>query len=274
MKKLILFLLLSFILLKCGWFRLAAPVSIRLKGSDTMLILASHWAETYMKLKPNVAIYVEGGGTEKGVEALIQGRADICLASRPLRAREIMTMAQKAGVIGIQFLVAKDGLSLYVHPSNPVQDIRLEDVKKIFRGEITNWSQVGGNDEPILVLIRPPNSGTHLYFKEHVLNGEAYGSCAQTIATTSRLVEAVIKNREAVGYGGSAYGAEVTHCKINGVEPTVENVQNDSYPIIRYLYLFTTNTPRGELKSFIDWILKDGQKIVREVGYIPLWEQH
>ncbi|MDW7682075.1 MAG: substrate-binding domain-containing protein, partial [bacterium] len=137
-----------------------------------------------------------------------------------------------------------------------------------------NWAEVGGRIEPILVMIRPPNSGTHLYFKEHVLNGKNYGHFTQIAATTPKVVKAVAKNREAIGYGGSAYGDEVIHVRINGIEPTPENVRNDSYPIIRYLYLVTTDTPRGELKSFIDWTLKDGQRIVREVGYIPLWEKN
>jgi phosphate transport system substrate-binding protein len=245
---------------------------VRIKGSDTMLILATRWAEEYMKLHPNISVYVDGGGTEKGVEALIKGKADICTASRPLRAQEARLLAEKYRYIGIGHLVAKDALSVYLNPENPVQNLSLKQLQQIFQAEITNWSQVDGNNDPILVLIRSPNSGTYLYFKEHVLEGESYSQFAQIMPTTTAVVKAVTENREAIGYGGIAYGQNVFHCKINGVAPTKENVRNDTYPIIRYLYLYTTNTPRGEVKSFIDWVLKDGQRIVKEVGYIPLWE--
>ena len=259
-------------IVNCNPFYHRKAEIVRIKGSDTMLILATRWAEEYMKLNPNISVYVEGGGTEKGVEALIKGKADICAASRPLRAQEARLLAEKHRYIGISHLVAKDALSVYLNPENPVQNLNLKQLKQIFKGEITNWNQVSGNNDPILVLIRSPNSGTHPYFKEHVLEGEPYSQFAQVMPTTSAVVKAVAENKEAIGYGGTVYGTNLIHCQINGIAPTEENVRNDSYPIIRYLYLYTTNTPRGEVKSFIDWVLKDGQKIVKEVGYIPLWE--
>ncbi len=237
-----------------------------------MLILASRWAEAYMKINPNVSVYVEGGGSEKGIEALIEGDVDITTASRTIKSNEVRMLAEKYKYIGIEFLVAKDGLSIYLHPENPVTSLTLEQIKNIFQGNITNWNQVGGLNEPIIVLIRPPNSGTHLYFKEHILGGSDYSQFAQTMPTTSSVISAVYENREAIGYGGIAYGDNVYHCKINNVEPSEENVRNDSYPIIRYLYLYTRNAPRGDVKDFIDWTLKQGQQIVRDVGYIPLWE--
>ncbi len=246
--------------------------SIRLKGSDTMLILAARWAEEYMKFNSNVAVYVEGGGTERGADALINGKADICLASRPFLSTEVKSLAEKFGSLGMRFLVAKDALSIYINRENPVANLTVEQVRKIFSGEITHWDQIGGKNEPILVLIRPINSGTHLYFQEHILAGAAYTEFAQIVNTTAAAAKAVAENRLAIAYGGIAYGTEVTHCRINNISPTIENVQNDSYPIIRYLYLYTIDTPTGITKNFIDWVLKQGQQTVREVGYVPLWE--
>lgn len=263
-------IILSFI--NCSPFSHRKAEIVRIKGSDTMLILATRWAEEYMKLNPDVSVYVEGGGTEKGVAALIKGKADICAASRPLRAQEARLLAEKYRYIGISHLVAKDALSIYLHPENPVQNLSLTQLKQIFRGAITNWNQVGGNNDPILVLIRSPNSGTYLYFNEHVLEGEPYSQFAQVMPTTSAVVKTVAENKEAIGYGGIAYGITLKHCQIDEIAPTEENVRNDTYPIIRYLYLYTTNTPRGAVKSFIDWVLKDGQKTVTEVGYISLWK--
>lgn len=246
---------------------------VRITGSDTMYILASRWAEEYMRLHPNVSIYVDGGGTKKGVEAMIDGRADICTASRPLRAPEARLLAERYRHIGVSHLVAKDALSVYVHPDNPVQNMSKEQLKQIFTGEIVRWSDVGGADEPIMVITRSPNSGTFAYFKEHILEDEAYTSAAVIMPTTTAVVKAVTNNRHAIGYGGAVYGPDLVHCKIDGVAPSEENVRNDRYPIIRYLYLYTTDSPRGAVKAFIDWVLKDGQQVVEQVGYFPLWRE-
>lgn len=247
---------------------------IRMKGSDTMLILASRWAESYMKIRPNISIYIEGGGTEQGVQALINGSIDICTASRPLKPNEVQQMARQYGKIGMSFLVAKDALCIYLNPTNSIKNLSLIQLKKIFNGAIKNWQEIGGKDSKIQVLLRPPNSGTYLYFKEHVLDGEDYLEDALIIPTTEAIVQEIIENPDAIGFGGIAYGKMVTHIKLNEISPVEENIRNDTYPLIRYLYLYTIDTPAGPTKSFIDWILKDGQQLVLEVGYIPLWINH
>lgn len=246
---------------------------IRIKGSDTMLLLVQRWAEEYMKAHPGISIYTEGGGSATGIRALINGTIDICSASRPWQPDEIKELVEKQGSLGIRILTAKDALSIYLHPENPVRNLSLEQIKNIFIGETTNWKEAGGVDEPIVVLNRNPNSGTYLFLEQRVLLGAPYSPYAETMPTTSAIVNAVAKNRAAIGYGGLAYGTNVYHCKINGIEPTLENVRNGTYPIARYLYFYTVSPPRGLLKDFIDWVLSaEGQKIVREVGYIPLYE--
>jgi phosphate transport system substrate-binding protein len=246
--------------------------TIRIVGSDTMHILASRWAEEYMRQRPTVSVYSESRGTELGIKAMINGEAEICSASRPLRPEEVRLLAQKYGKLGMGFLVAKDALSVYLHPENPVKDLTLDQLRNIFSGKVRNWRAVGGYDEPILVMIRPPNSGTHLYFREHVLGGAQYSEFAQIVPTTPRMVTAVSETQGAIGYGGIAYGPNLVHSRIDGVAPSEENVRNDSYPIVRYLYLYTVDTPQDEAKGFIDWILKEGQRTVRQVGFVPLWE--
>lgn len=243
-----------------------------MQGSDTMLVLAAHWAEAYMKLQPNISIYFEGGGTAQGVDALVAGKIDICTASRTLQPDEVQLLAKKYGKIGLRFLVAKDALSVYVHPQNPVKNLTLSQLKQIFTGQVSNWQEIGGKDTPIDVFIRPPNSGTYLYFKNHVLEGDAYIQSAQSINTTDDVVKKISENPHAIGYGGLAYGPQVIHCHLDGMAATRENIRNDRYPLIRYLYLYTVDTPRNHVKNFIDWILKDGQQIVKAVGYMPLWE--
>jgi len=247
--------------------------SIRIKGSDTMLRLVNRWAEEFMKLHPDIAVYVEGGGTETGIRALIEGETDLTSASRTLQASEVKELLQKRGSLGLSILTAKDALSVFLHPDNPIRDLTLEQLREIFTGQIRNWKDVSGVDAPIRVINRPPNSGTFLFFEEHVLEGESYTERSESVPTTSAVIRAVRANPAAVGYGGLAYGRDVIHIAVDGVEPTAENVRNGSYPIARYLYLFAAEPPAGPIKLFVDWILSNsGQNIVGEVGYIPLWE--
>jgi len=266
----ILILMLIFLMNCAHLFRSHNPV-IQIKGSDTMRILASRWAEEFMKSHPNVVIYTEASGTAKGITSLIKGEIDISTASRPIRSREASELAQKYGKLGINTLVAKDALSIYLNPENPVNDLSLNDLKLIFTGKIRNWKEVGGSDENITLFIRSPNSGTYLYFKEHVLDDESYYNKAITLPTTRAIINEISAQRNSIGYGGLAYGLNLKHCKIDGISPSYENVHNDSYPITRYLYLYTVDKPQGHVKEFIDWVLNEGQKIVDDVGFIPIW---
>ncbi|MCB2203285.1 phosphate ABC transporter substrate-binding protein [bacterium] len=246
---------------------------IRIKGSDTMLLLVNRWAEAFMKLNPDIAIYVEGGGTGTGIRALIEGDVELSSASRSLRPSEVQRLLEKRGSLGLSILTAKDALSVYLNPGNPVNNLTIAQLKAIFSGSVSNWKDVGGIDMPITVVGRPPNSGTYLFFREHVLDGDPYGPSTETVPTTSAVIRFVKSQPGAIGYGGLAYGSDVTHCAIEGVEPTAENVRSGSYPIARYLYLFSAAPPEGAIKAFTDWVLSNaGQEVVREVGYVPLWE--
>ncbi len=247
--------------------------TLHIKGSDTMLRLVNRWAEDFMRLHPEIAVYSEGGGSETGIRALIEGETDLSSASRTLRPSEVKQLLQKRGSLGLSILAAKDALSVYLNPANPVRDISLAQLRDIFAGRIENWKEISGEDLPITVIGRPPNSGTFLFFEEHVLEGEPYSDRSTTVPTTSAVITQVRAQRGAIGYGGLAYGRDVTHCAVEGVEPTAENVRNGSYPIARYLYFFAASPPEGSIKLFIDWVLSNaGQQIVEEIGYIPLWE--
>jgi phosphate transport system substrate-binding protein len=262
------------VLFLCGCLSVNSVSYIRIQGSDTMKILVSLWAEEYMKQHKNVSIYASGGGSAQGIRALIDGEIDICASSRPLLPHEVRDLAAKHNRLGISFLVAKDALSVYINPENRVKNLTLDEIQKIFTGEIKNWKEVGGQDEKIYVINRSPNSGTFYYFKEHVLSDMAYVSAAEIRHSTQEVVNAVKERKNAIGYGGTAYGAEVDHCRINNVSPTMQNVLEDKYPISRYLYLYTIDTPRGAVADFIDWILDEpGQAIVATIGYIPLWQK-
>ncbi|MCK9280002.1 MAG: phosphate ABC transporter substrate-binding protein [Melioribacteraceae bacterium] len=246
---------------------------IKIKGSDTMLSLTEYLAEAYMKNNPGVSIYVEGGGSSSGIKSLINREADICMASRPLQPEEIQMIASKYSSLGVSYMIAKDGLSIYINPDNPKNNFTIAELKKIFTGKITNWKEVGGKDALIMPVIRTPNSGTYLYFKEHLLEDEEYTLNAITKTTTEKVIEQVAKNVNAIGYGGLASESLEYHASINGVLSTEENIRNDKYPINRYLHFYLLTNPNGVLKDFVDWVLSSsGQKIIKDSGYIPLFE--
>jgi phosphate transport system substrate-binding protein len=209
------------------------------------------------------------------VEALLAGEVEICAASRPLTPAEVQALHDRFSSLGIRHLVAQDALSVYLNPDNPVRDLSLDQLGAIFRGEVVDWSEIGGHDQEIRVVVRPPNSGTHLFFKEHVLKGAEYSPRAITVARTVDVVRQVADDPRAVGYGGVAYGGEVVHCAVNGVAPAAAEVAAGSYPLTRYLHLVTRDAPRGEVKRFIDWCVgPGGQAVVADVGYLPLWPPH
>lgn len=238
-----------------------------------MFELTSNLAEAYMKENPTVSINVKGGGTAEGINALIKNKTDICTASRNLKPYEAKLLAEYYGSLGLVFLIAKDGLSIYLNKNNHVKNISLNQLKKIYTGRIKNWKEIGGKDLQIIPVTRNPNSGTYLYFKEHILDGEEYLASKVVESTTNEIINFISENENAIGYGGMGYIGNVFHANIEGIEPNSENVRNDTYPITRYLHFFTTKTPGGAIKKFIDWVLSPaGQGIVRKSGYIPLWE--
>lgn len=236
-----------------------------------MLVLTRIWAEEYMKEHPGVSVYAWGGGSTKGIKDLLAGHVEIAAVSRPLLASEARQLADRYGSVGLAHLVAKEALSIYVNPQNPIRDFSLEELRLIFTGKIRRWSELGGPDQPILVLRRSPASGTYHYFREHVLDGAEYTPVAQVMSNTRSIVEEIEKNAFAIGYGGVAYGKPL-HSLVSGVLPSEENIQDGSYPLTRYLYLLTVTSPRGGSKALIDWILGSrGQRLAREAGYVSLW---
>ncbi len=266
----LLFLLL--ILSGCSTTQLQVA-TIRIKGSDTMLNLTSLLAEEYMKENPGISIYVEGGGTASGVRAMLRGDVEICTASRTLVSDEIKLLADQYGSVGVSYLIAKDGLSIYLNPDNQVNEISIQQLKDIYLCKIRNWKDIGGTNMPIIPITRTPNSGTYLYFKEHILDGADYCSNILIVPTMKNVIETVSETENAIGFGGIGFQSQVTVAKINGIEPTEENVRNDIYPISRYLHFYTLHPPAGIVKDFIDWVISpNGQREIKEAGFIPLFE--
>ncbi len=276
MKKIILIMALALTGLSLFGFRPANEV-ITIKGSDTMVILAQRWAEIYMNERSGVTIQVTGGGSGTGISALINGTTDICNSSRPMKQGEKDRLKQRYNTLGVEIKVARDGLSVYVHESNPVKELSIDQLKQIYTGKITNWKEVGGNDARIILYTRENNSGTYVYFKDYVLGGADYAATCQSMPGTASVVNAVAKDKNGIGYGGAAYSKGIRSIAVkknsssSAYEPTLENIKNGQYPITRFLYMYTRSKPSGAVKDFIDWVLSDeGQAVVSRVGYFPI----
>ena len=254
--------------------------NITVKGSDTMVILGQRWAEVYMQKNPTgVTIQVTGGGSGTGIAALINGTTDVAESSRPMKDKEKAELKGKRGRDVLELPVAVDGLAVYVHESNPVPELTLAQIKAIYTGAVKNWSEVGGKDERILLYSRENNSGTYVYFKEHVLENADYYPTAQTLPGTAAVINAVAKDPRGIGYGGIAYGKGIKHLRVKkdaqspAVDPSMENVLAARYPISRHLYWYFAGSPQGDLEAFAQWVLsKEGQAVVENVGYYPLNE--
>ncbi len=251
---------------------------ITVKGSDTMVVLAQKWAEAYMGKNAETKIQVTGGGSGTGVAALQNKTTDICNSSRKIKAAEIANCVAAFGKRPTEYKAALDGLSIFVSDSNPIKEISMEQLELVFTGKIRNWKELGGADAPITVYSRENSSGTYEFFKEHVLKGKDFASSAQTMPGTAALLQAVAKDKSAIGYGGVAYGQGAKHLPVKkdakspAIEPTEENVVKGIYPIWRYLYIYINPAiDKGEVAAYLNWIRsEDGQKVVKDIGYFPL----
>jgi phosphate transport system substrate-binding protein len=257
--------------------------AIQVKGSDTMVNLAQAWAERFMEENAGVFVAVTGGGSGTGFASLISRTCDVAMASRNIKPKEIV-LAEKQDVHPYEIKVALDGLAVVVHPSNPVGRLTMEQLSGIFSGKITNWKDVGGRDEPIVILSREVNSGTHVYFKEHVLRGGdknstvEFAPTALMLSSSQAIADEVAGNPQAIGYYGMGYisakhkpVAVAKDTSSAYVEPTIENVINGAYPISRPLLFYTNGEPEGLVKRYVDFALsKEGQQIVLTTDFVPV----
>lgn len=250
----------------------------RIKGSDTVLPIAQQTAERFMTLNPNGRVTVTGGGTGVGISALLDETTDIAMASRGIKFSEKMK-AKAAGEDLEEVPVAFDALAVVVHPSNPVKQLTRQQLENIFRGKITNWKQVGGDDRKIVVYSRETSSGTYEFFKESVLKNKNYMSSSLSMPATGAIIQSVSQTRGAIGYVGLAYVSPriktlaISYDGKHFAAPTLENAINKSYPIVRPLYYYYNKKNSEQIAPLLQFILSPtGQEIIKKSGYIPVNE--
>ena len=248
----------------------------RIKGSDTVLPVAQQTAERFMALNPDARITVTGGGTSVCISALLDGTTDIAMASRPIKFSEKMKV-KSAGKEVEEVIVAYDALAVVVHPSNPVKQLTRQQLEDIFRGKITNWKQVGGDDRKIVVYSRETSSGTYEFFKESVLKNKNYMSSSLSMPATGAIIQSVSQTKGAIGYVGLAYlsprvkSLSVSYDGKHFAPPTMESATDKSYPIVRPLYYYYNTENAGQVNPLISFILSPaGQEIIKKSGYIPV----
>ncbi len=259
-----------------------AQASIEDIGSDTLVNLALAWAEAYMAQHPEVRISVTGGGSGTGIAALINGTANIANASREIKKEEV-DEAQKNGITPVQFTVARDAIAVIVNPSNPVSSLTIPQISDIYTGKITNWSQVGGENRPIVLLSRESNSGTYVYFLETVVRqGKSdspllFSPDTLLMPSSEGISNEIRQNPNTIGYDGLGYVTQdqkVVAIAVSagrpGVLPSANTVNDGTYPIARALYMYTPGQPKGATKAYLDWIVGDGQALVPQLGFVPL----
>jgi phosphate transport system substrate-binding protein len=276
-------IVLTALMLAAPAFAASGKDSIQIKGSDTMVNLGQAWAEKYMEKNPTEFIAVTGGGSGTGFSSLISGTCDIAMSSRNIKEKEI-GLAKQKGINPNEIKVALDGLVVVVNPANPVSKLTIDQLAGIFTGSISNWKELGGKVEKIVILSREVNSGTHVYFKEHVLrrndpnSKEEFAPSALMLSSSQAIADEVAGNPSVIGYYGMGYisakqkaVAVAKDDKSEYAEPKIENVINGKYPISRPLFLYTNGVPQGLVKKFVDFTLsKEGQDIVLATDFVPI----
>src|SRR6266545_2570056 len=256
---------------------------IQNKGSDTIVNLALAWAEKYQAEHKEIRISVTGGGSGTGIAALLNKTVDIANASRQIKPEEV-NEAKSNGVNPVEHIIARDAIAVIVNPENPVSQLTLQQISDIYSGKIDNWSEVGGENRPIVRLSRETNSGTHVYFLKTVIRlGKSddktlFSTDTLLLPSSEEIVAEVRQNPNAIGYDGLGYVPKdlkmIAIAKKDGdayVLPAIDTVNDKTYPIARDLYMYTNGEPTGAVKEYLDWILSpEAQEIVAELGFVPI----
>lgn len=250
----------------------AAKDEIVINGSTTVLPVMQKVSEDFMAAHPNVDISLSGGGSGNGIKALNDGLCQVAMSSRDMKSNE-KELAKSKGIDPVRTAVAVDALVPVVHPSNPAANLSADQLRDIYIGTITNWKELGGADAKIVIISRDTSSGTYETWEEMIMKKQKVSPAALLQASNGAVVQAVSKNKNAIGYVGFGYlDKSVKALKVNGLEATPATALSREWPIARELYIFTNGQPQGAVKQLVEYILDPmkGQKAVLEVGFIPL----
>ncbi|MDX2012131.1 MAG: phosphate ABC transporter substrate-binding protein [Myxococcaceae bacterium] len=257
------------------WAISASAGTITIKGSDTMVALCQRWARAFRDANPSVRLQVTGGGSGTGLAALVEGSTDIAMSSRPIAPIELERIKQRTGVDPVVIEVARDGVTFFVNPGNPVRALSVSQLAGLFSGDVTRWSQVGGDDRRVILYTRETTSGTSEFVRDHLLGGLDFAPIAQPLPGTGAVVNAVSRERFGVGFGGAAFSRGVVPLRVrvdaDEIAPTPEAVKTGRYPFSRALTFVLARPAEGDVHRFLQWVASDeGQALVVRAGFFPL----
>lgn len=241
-------------------------------GSTTLLPIAEQAAEAFHEAHPDTWVLVSGLGSSAGIEAVLSGTSEIGSSSRDLKPEE-----EGRGLVDIP--VAFDGIAVIVNPANPVSELSTAQLRGIYSGEITNWSEVGGADRKIDLVNRDEASGTREAFKKIVMTDDAkFDMSAVVLPGTGQVRDVVARSEGAIGYISVGFvdprfsKTRVKALTIDGVVPSEQTVATQEYPIARTLHFFTNGEPEGLAKRYIDYVLSDEVQngVVVDAGFVPV----
>jgi phosphate transport system substrate-binding protein len=250
----------------------AEPAKIVVDGSTTVGPIAKAFAEYYMGKHPDANITVSESGSGNGAKSLINAACDVATMSRPMKNSETKA-AQDAGILPIEHIVAMDGIAVVVHPSNPLANLTIEQIRDIYAGKLRNWKELGGPDQPIVVISRDTNSGTYETFETMVLKGAKIAGNVEYVGSNGAIRQRVMSTPAAIGYVGLAFIEGVKALTVNGIEVTPDTVTSKKYPVSRPLYMYTNGRPKQgtALYDFVNLSgTPEGQKIIEDTGFVPL----
>ena len=249
----------------------AAGSEITIKGSTTILPVAQVASEVFMEKNPSIKISVQGGGSGVGIASLLDKTTDIATSSRKIKTEEI-EKGKASGIIPNEIAIALDGIAVIVHPTNSVKALTKAQIKDIYTGKLSNWSEVGGKDAKIVIVNRDTSSGTYEAFEILALNKEKVRPDALTTASNQAVAQTVAQTPGAIGYVGHGYlTPKVKAVTVDKIECTKQTIQSEKYPLSRYLYVYTNGKPTGNVQKFINFILsKEGQKLVEDEGFVDV----
>jgi phosphate transport system substrate-binding protein len=248
--------------------------NIVVDGSTTVGPIAKAFAEYYMEKYPHINITVSESGSGNGAKSLINGACAVASMSRPMKDSERQAALSK-GIEPVEHVVAMDGIALAVHPSNPAGNLTLEQIRKIYTGEIRNWNELGGPNLAIVVISRDTNSGTYETFESLVLEGKKMAGSVEYVGSNGAIRQRILSTPAAVGYVGLAFIEGIKPLKINGIEVSAETVAAKKYPVARPLYFYTQGAPQegSALAGFLQLSkTPQGRRIIEDTGFVPLAE--
>lgn len=288
MKKVLLVAFLMVFTLMAGMGQVEANDGFfEIRGSDTQVNLTGNLAEAFMDLNPEAVISVTGGGSGTGIAGIINNQFALANSSREISEAE-MEQARERGVEPVRIVIALDALSVVVHEDNPVSELTVDQIGAIFRGEITNWSEVGGEDKEINMYGRQSNSGTYVFFREYVVKGD-YSEDKMRMNGNAQIVEGVLSDDSGIGYVGVGYtvdegevidGLKMVNVAIDENSPYVSpmdpaNVADGSYPVARPLHHYSNGQPEGMVREYIEFVLSDeGQQVAVDSGFYPITDEY